>query len=185
MNNNQLGNELCKAIAKINPLDLNYLSLESNKITEEGFRLLTECEFRGLTHLYFANNLLGDNLSFKQDHWKNITFLSLTNNRITSKGLPKFSVYFPTLQSLSLKLNPINNEGLLELLKDTLPSLEYLHLESCQLTNTQEFPEQRSELSERFPRLSKIYLNGNNINTDALQNLIKCSLTPRLLILNL
>ncbi|ORX55850.1 hypothetical protein BCR36DRAFT_172959 [Piromyces finnis] len=141
---------LCKVL--LSNRVLNNLDLSHNSISEEGALALSKVLSKSTV---------------------NINYLSLFNNNINAKGanyLGKALCNNNKLKTLILGLNPITEEGGIDILKGIYnnQSLNYIDISSCQLKNTV-IPVLCKLIKKNSPILQTIIINSNNLGISKVQ----------------
>jgi len=159
---------------------LQSLTITSSQIDDNRMRLLCKVllDNRVISHLDFSHNSISDEgaLALSKVLTKstvNIEYLSLFNNNINSKGahyLGKALCNNNKLKTLILGLNPIMDEGGIDILKGIYnnETLNYIDIASCQLKNNV-VPVLCKLIKKNSPILHTIIINSNNLGIPKVQ----------------
>ncbi|OUM68144.1 hypothetical protein PIROE2DRAFT_58315 [Piromyces sp. E2] len=159
---------------------LQSLTITSSQIDDNRMRLLCKVllDNKVLNHLDLSHNSISDEgaLALSKVLTKNtvnIDYLSLFNNNINAKGahyLGKALCTNNKLKTLILGLNPIMDEGGIDILKGIYnnQTLNYIDIASCQLKNTI-VPVLCKLIKKNSPVLYTIIINSNNLGIPKVQ----------------
>ena len=167
---NQLGDKGVKFIKKFE--NLNFIELSENEITIDGIKNLSECNFKRLITLDLTRNIIGPKGTeyLIKCQFKELQILLIGLCGIEDDGLITLSKgsNFPKLKELNLFDNMITDKSLKSLANSYLKNLTILDL-------TLNFIEDDGVeiLCNSMINLTKLYLNENNINEEAIDILIK------------
>lgn len=186
LTHNRLGVEGIRALSESNNLDeLRILNLDRNQLNDSAIKALATFRGRNLESLVLAQNEIGDEGAKglgNVEAFGQLRKLNLGCNKLSKFGIRELFApgILSGLHELTLSRNRLNDQGIqaLAIRSKDLPKLQRLNLNDV------------GEISEtgmkalletaEWPNLRHLELNGNDLNSNAIQRLCKSPVSQQL-----